>query len=185
MKVLYVHSWPSIRDGATVRHDPTTAPPRENRMPSTPDTTAPARMNRRGGASRALARSWREAVIPLGAGDATAVPILRALTRRILAGWKIPESVTEDVELCVSELATNALIHTAGPVRVRLALRGGTVRLDVADTSPHRACGAIPDIGAECGRGLLIVAVLADRVRTEPYPGCPAGKVTVAEFHLA
>ena len=155
-------------------------------MPPTPATTAAARAHRRGGASRALTRSWREAVIPLGAGDAAAVPILRALARRILAGWKIPESVIDDVEVCVSELATNALIHTSGPVRVRLAMRGGAVRVDVADTSPHHPYGAVPDAGAECGRGLLIVAALADRLTIEPYPGSlTAGKVSVAEFHLA
>ena len=154
-------------------------------MPPTPDTTATARTHRRGGASRALTRSWREAVIPLGAGDGAAIPSLRALARRILTGWHIPESVIDDVELAVSELATNALIHTAGPVRVRLALRGGAVRLDVADTSPHHPHGALPDAGAECGRGLAIVAALADRVHTEPYPGSPtAGKVTVAEFRV-
>lgn len=155
-------------------------------MPPTPAINAPVRAHRRGGASRALTRSWREAVIPLGAGDTAAVPILRAAVRRILAGWKIPEAMIDDVELSLSELATNALIHTAGPVRVRLALRGGAVRLDVADTSPHHPHGAVPDAGAECGRGLLIVAALADRLTTEPYPGSPTpGKVTVAEFHLA
>lgn len=154
-------------------------------MPPTPATTAPVRAHRRGGASRALTRSWREAVIPLGAGDGAAVPILRAVVRRILTGWNIPEAVIDDVELSLSELATNALIHTAGQVRVRLALRGGTVRLEVADTSTVRPASALPGVDAEGGRGLAIVAVLADRLRIEPYPGNPAAKLTVAEFDLA
>ena len=148
-----------------------------------PPTTAPARAHRRGGANRALTRSWREAVIPLGAGDAAAIPILRALARRIMTGWKTPETVIDDVELSLSELVTNALIHTTGPVRVRLVHRRGTVRLEVADTSAHRPGRALPGTDADHGRGLAIVAALANRVSIEPYPGNPtAGKITVAEF---
>lgn len=152
-------------------------------MSPIPATTASVRAHRRGGANRTLTRSWREAVIPLGTGDSAAVPLLRALARRILTEWKIPEAVIDDVELSLSELATNALIHTTGPVRVRLAYRRGTVRLEVADTSTHRPEGALSGTDADHGRGLAIVAALANRVSTEPYPGNPtAGKITVAEF---
>lgn len=152
-------------------------------MPPTPATTTPVRAHRRGGASRALTRSWREAVIPLGAGDTAAIPILRALARRILTGWKLPEAVIDDVELSLSELATNALIHTRGAVRVRLAYRRATVYLEVADTSTHRPKQALPDAEADHGRGLAIAAALAARVSTAPYPGNPTrGKITVAEF---
>lgn len=151
-------------------------------MPPTP--AAPARSRPHPRAVRALARAWREASIPLGPGDTAAVPLLRALSRRILSGWKIPEPVIDDVELAASELATNALIHTPGPVRVRLAHRGGTVRLDVADTSARHPAPAVPGADADHGRGLVIVAALAARVRIEPYPGNPAGKLTVAEFDL-
>ena len=153
-------------------------------MPPTPDTAAPpARPHPR--ATRALTRSWREALIPLGAGDTASIPLLRALSRRILTGWRIPPALIDDVELAVSELATNALIHTRGPVRVRLAHRHGTLRLDVADTSPHHAATPGTDPGGEAlhGRGTGIVAALADRVRTEPAAaGRPVGKVIVAEF---
>ena len=148
------------------------------------DTAAPpARPHPR--AARALARSWREALIPLGAGDTDAIPLLRALCRRILTAWRIPATFVDDVEVAVSELATNALIHTRGPVRVRLAHRRGTVFLEVADTSPYRPEAADPGAGADHGRGLAIVAALADRVRTEPTPGNGAtGKVIVAEFRV-
>lgn len=153
-------------------------------MTPTPDTAAPpARPHPR--AARALAHSWREALIPLGAGDTDSIPPLRALARRILTGWRIPATLIDDVELAVSELATNALIHTRGPVRVRLAHRRGAVCLEIADTSPHRPQAADPGAGAECGRGLAIVTALADRMRTEPTPGNGAtGKVIVAEFDL-
>ena len=147
-------------------------------MPPTP--AAPTRPHPR--AARALTRAWREASIPLGAGDTAAVPLLRALSRRIMSGWKIPEPVIDNVELAASELATNALIHTAGPVLVRLSHRRGTMRLEVADTSAHQPAPAEPGDGAEHGRGLVIVAAVAARIHTEPYPGNPAGKLTVAEF---
>ena len=157
-------------------------------MPPTPDTAPlnPPRARARGGARRALARSWREASIPLGAGDTAAVPLLRTLCRRILHGWHIPADTIDAVELALSELATNALIHTSGPVRVRLAHRGRIVRLDVADTSTHRPMSAAPASRAEHGRGLVLVAALAAGLRVEPYPGHPqAGKLIVAEFDLA
>lgn len=158
-------------------------------MPPTPDTTplTPPRARTRGGARRALARSWREASIPLGPGDTAAVPLLRALCRRILHGWHIPADTIDAVELAVSELATNALIHTPGPVRVRLAHRGATVRLDVADTSTRHPAPATAGAEAEHGRGLVLVAALATAgLRVEPYPGHPqAGKLIIAEFDLA
>lgn len=153
-------------------------------MPPTPEASAPhTRPHRRGGAARALTRFWRETLIPLGAGDTEAVAPLRALTRRILHGWRIPTDLVDDIELAVSELATNALIHTTGPVRVRLSHRHGTVRLDIADTSPYRPEAADPGAGADHGRGLAIVAELADRMHIEPTPGSgTTGKVIVAEF---
>lgn len=155
-------------------------------MPPTPESPTAATRRRRGGARRALSRSWREALIPLAAGDTATVPLLRALTRRVLHGWTIPATLVDDVEVAVSELTTNALIHTRGPVRVRLAHRGGIVRLDVADTSPHDPTPIDAHEYAVHGRGLGIVAELADRVRIEPHPAGPAaGKIVVAEFDLA
>lgn len=157
-------------------------------MHPTPDTTplTPPRVRTRGGARRAPARSWREASIPLGAGDTAAVPPLRALCQRILHGWHIPSDTIDAVELALSELATNALIHTPGPVRVRLAHRGNTVRLDVADTSTHHPTPAAQGSHSEHGRGLILVAALAcEGLRVEPYPGNPqAGKLIIAEFRL-
>lgn len=158
-------------------------------MTPTPDTATPrSPRHRRGGAARALNRSWREAVIPLGPGDTAAVPVLRAITRRVLTGWQIATDRVDDIELAVSELTANALIHTRGPVRVRLAHRRGTLRLDVADTSTHRPEPADADLGEdlENGRGLGIVAALADRMHTEPHSdGRAVGKVTIAEFDVA
>lgn len=120
------------------------------------------------GVRRALRRAWREALVPIGAGDTAAIGPLRAVVRAVLTGWGVSPTRIDDVELIASELTTNAVLHTCGPVRVRLAYRQGALRLDVADTSRHGAKPGGPDLDAECphGWGLGIAAALADHVET-------------------
>jgi anti-sigma regulatory factor (Ser/Thr protein kinase) len=76
---------------------------------------------------------------------------------------------TDTLVLLVSELVTNAVVHTGRPARLRLTVRRAgragrvAVRLEVVDASgraprPRRAAGE--DTG---GRGLELVEVLADR----------------------
>src|SRR5262249_2061909 len=70
--------------------------------------------------------------------------------------------------LLISELVTNAVVHTGCPAVLRLSLPSGavestTVRLEVADTSscaPVRRC---PGSDATGGPGLAPVDCLADR----------------------
>ncbi|MFJ9937757.1 ATP-binding protein [Streptomyces virginiae] len=72
----------------------------------------------------------------------------------------------DDVLLCVSELATNALLHGVPPgrgYRLRMLRYEGTVRVEVHDSGGGRPRIAGRDPGAECGRGLLLVAAVADR----------------------
>ncbi|MGW4504273.1 ATP-binding protein [Streptomyces sp. NPDC004436] len=90
----------------------------------------------------------------------------------------------DDVSLCVSELATNALLHGVPPgrhYRLRMLLFDGTVRVEVADSGGGRPRVADRDPGADGGRGLLLVAAVADRWGTaERRPG----KVVWCEFAL-
>ncbi|MET9425158.1 ATP-binding protein [Streptomyces sp. NPDC006540] len=70
----------------------------------------------------------------------------------------------DDITLCVSELATNALVHGVPPgrgylLRLRLS-EDGTLRVEVHDSGGGRPGVRIPD--GESGRGLLLVAALAD-----------------------
>ena len=71
----------------------------------------------------------------------------------------------------VSELVTNAIVHGAGPLQVMLNYQDGEVTIEVTDGDSHtervkpRADGAAPG-----GRGLRIVASLADRWGTRPSP---------------
>jgi anti-sigma regulatory factor (Ser/Thr protein kinase) len=73
------------------------------------------------------------------------------------------EELVDRAMLVASELVTNAVVHTRGPLRLRLALVAGRLHLAVADVSP-RLLGLAADPGdpdAEGGRGLLVVDQLA------------------------
>jgi anti-sigma regulatory factor (Ser/Thr protein kinase) len=70
--------------------------------------------------------------------------------------------------LLVSELVTNAVVHTGRPAVLRLSLPGGaaeqaTVRLEVADTSDRAPVPRCAGGDATGGRGLALVDGLADR----------------------
>jgi anti-sigma regulatory factor (Ser/Thr protein kinase) len=150
-----------------------------------PQPTPAVMPRRRGGARRALRRAWRECLIPIAARDLTAVGALRGVTRSTLAWWDVPAERRADIDLVLSELVTNALVHTDGPVRVRLTRRGGTVRLDVADTSCAPAHPGAPDLDADAphGWGLTIAEALADRL-TAVDDNTGTGKIISVEFDL-
>ncbi|MEW2414255.1 ATP-binding protein [Streptomyces sp. NPDC046866] len=84
--------------------------------------------------------------------------LARLLTVEQLRGWGLPLEAGAQV---VAELAVNAVAHgrVAGrDFRLELAVRGDTLRVEVADTRVDR----LPVEGGE-GRGLRIVAAYADR----------------------
>ncbi len=94
------------------------------------------------------------------------VPAARAFAGEVLDAWKAPERRPE-VLLCVSELATNAVLHGVPPGRgFRLMTwleRDGLLRVEVHDSGPGRPCAVRPAAGEESGRGLLLVEAVADR----------------------
>ena len=103
--------------------------------------------------------------------DPAEVGRARRWARARLSGSGIgdDEPLAETLILLVSELVTNAVVHTGRPAVLRLLLSGlrdgavGKVRLEVADTS---ACPPVPrcaDGDETGGRGLALVEVLADR----------------------
>ncbi|MEU1849074.1 ATP-binding protein [Streptomyces sp. NPDC019990] len=90
----------------------------------------------------------------------------RRLTRARLAGWSVCEDTCDSAALIVSELVTNAIVHTAS-THIVCELRDGDdlVRIAVRDEGcapgqPHTAGRTRPE--EEHGRGLLLVDALCD-----------------------
>ncbi|MEV7389310.1 SpoIIE family protein phosphatase [Streptomyces sp. NPDC091215] len=108
-----------------------------------------------------------------------AVMHARRFTARTLRRWKVEEA-TDPVLLVVSELVTNALVHTQGPVRLELTLLGGRVRVCVSDSSPRApARPVIVDWESTGGRGLLLVEAVSESFGTVPMAG---GKQVCSEI---
>jgi anti-sigma regulatory factor (Ser/Thr protein kinase) len=79
-----------------------------------------------------------------------------------VAGWPTAPRAGE-LELLVSELVTNAIVHGRPPVSVRLTHVGDEVLVEVEDGSPGTPHRRRPDADEEHGRGLGILATLARR----------------------
>ncbi|MGW3248215.1 ATP-binding protein [Streptomyces sp. NPDC001070] len=92
--------------------------------------------------------------------DPAAVADARAWTDRLLADWKLPELVFTTT-LVVSELVTNAIRYSTGPIQLRL-IRDRALVCEVSDScsaAPHPRHAAPSD---QDGRGLSIVAQLTE-----------------------
>jgi GAF domain-containing protein/anti-sigma regulatory factor (Ser/Thr protein kinase) len=100
-----------------------------------------------------------------------AVMHARRFTARTLRRWNV-QGAADAVLLVVSELVTNALVHTQGPVRVDLMLRGDRVRVCVSDSSPRApAKPVIVDWESTGGRGLLLVEAMSESFGSVPVAG--------------
>ncbi|MFG3046872.1 ATP-binding protein [Streptomyces sp. NPDC048241] len=110
--------------------------------------------------------------------------LARLLAAEQLRSWGLPWEAAAQV---VAELAANAATHGRLPGRsFRLTLHAvrGTLRIEVTDTrGDRRPVRREPGEGDETGRGLLLVAALADRwgVAEDRFPR----KIVWAELDLA
>jgi anti-sigma regulatory factor (Ser/Thr protein kinase) len=91
-----------------------------------------------------------------------------ARSRLAGSGIQADEPLAETLILLVSELVTNAVVHTGRPAVLRLALphvvtEEATVRLEVADHSGRAPVPRCAGDDATGGRGLALVDGLADR----------------------
>ncbi|WP_392842621.1 SpoIIE family protein phosphatase [Streptomyces sp. LN500] len=94
--------------------------------------------------------------------DPAAVSHARTHIAEKLTAWGLTDAAPT-TELIVSELVTNAIRHAQPPIQLRLINHAGSLVCEVADgssTSPHLRRARTLD---ENGRGLFIVAQLAER----------------------
>jgi len=99
--------------------------------------------------------------IALDAGPAAAAEARTEVRAAILA-WDLPVDASVAV-LLTSELMTNAIRHEAGPVIILdLGCGCGRLRVAVHDTSRLLPTLVNAPADAEAGRGLMLVATLAD-----------------------
>lgn len=97
--------------------------------------------------------------------DPAAVSEARRFLRETLTGWRIDEEATDHAVLCLSELATNALIHTGGGCRVQVELHDGVLTTRVHDNGSTLAPPMTRpgDLMPGHGHGLRIVESLVSR----------------------
>jgi anti-sigma regulatory factor (Ser/Thr protein kinase) len=86
------------------------------------------------------------------------------VARRFVAAQleEFPRDLRDVAQLCVSELATNCVVHAGSPFTVRVETTGPLVRVEVTDASPDPAQARQPRTTEAHGRGLQIVSRLAD-----------------------
>jgi anti-sigma regulatory factor (Ser/Thr protein kinase) len=88
----------------------------------------------------------------------------RAFVHERLQGTPVSDDVLADVLVVVSELVSNAVQHGSGDPRLELRLDRSCVHVEVGDDAVNAPPTPRPHDGAAFrGRGLLIVAAVADR----------------------
>jgi anti-sigma regulatory factor (Ser/Thr protein kinase) len=116
--------------------------------------------------------------------------LARLLAVTKLRSWGVSPDLTERAELVVAELAANAVLHGRVPgrcFRLTLALdpTAGRLRIEVSDARGDlrplpRPTETASDPLLTGGRGLTLVAALADHWDCVPYP--PSGKTVRADL---
>lgn len=125
----------------------------------------------------------------------TAVPLARRFLADACVRWGLSEDATASAEIVTSELVTNGVLHARTELELRLTRETGRVRIAVADHSerPPRMPSPLAarpsedgsldppapaDALARHGRGLTLVAALAEDWGHDPNPG--GGKIVWA-----
>jgi anti-sigma regulatory factor (Ser/Thr protein kinase) len=102
----------------------------------------------------------------------SSVPLARHLTLDVLRSWGSPHDL-DDAALLVSELVANVVDHarTEAVLALELALAGDWLRISVADGSAVRPVVRELSQDPPRGRGLQLVAAIADRWGAEDHQG--------------
>lgn len=107
-----------------------------------------------------------------------AVPRARHFAAQTLAGH--PPATVQDVELIVTELVTNVLLHGRHPATLRVSSMAGKVRIEVEDTGRNLPLRMTTNQEAMTGRGLDLIATIASAWGINP--GSSGGKIVWAEL---
>lgn len=131
-------------------------------------------------------RRGRVARISIQRDDLQQVRRLRHYLRGSLQEWEL-DPLIDELELLISEVVTNALVHAGSAVDVRLRRYADRVRVDVRDSDPHPPIiVAVVDAErpveseAESGRGMLIVDAVASA-----WGSSPSGRGKTTWFELS
>ncbi|HYD11069.1 MAG TPA: response regulator [Acidimicrobiales bacterium] len=103
--------------------------------------------------------------------DTSSASRARRFVDEVLSRWRC-DDLLDDVQLLVSELVTNAVVHAGSEVEIAVRLLADSVRIEVVDTAsgaPLRP--SAPAAEDESGRGLLLVETLASAWGVEPLEG--------------
>jgi anti-sigma regulatory factor (Ser/Thr protein kinase) len=116
--------------------------------------------------------------------DGTSLVALRSAVAAHASALGLPPARVNDLVLVAHELASNAVRHGGGSGRLRIWRVDGSVFCEVADTGggflfapPSR----LPALNVSGGRGLWIIAHLADTMRVESGD---TGTVTLVELRV-
>jgi anti-sigma regulatory factor (Ser/Thr protein kinase) len=121
---------------------------------------------------------WTDAEVPREAFDLTARRASVAEARRRTLAWllrrRVGQQAAETAVLVVSELVTNAVVHSGGDViGCALRLGGGLLRIEVTDRGTGRTEPAVrkPAPDDVSGRGLLLVSTVSEAWGVAPAAG--------------
>lgn len=95
--------------------------------------------------------------------------VARHWTRAVVSGWPLQAGVRDDIETAVSELVTNAVVHSSPETDVvtcALQWQGEHVRVEVGQWASDPVLQGVPELRSpgrwsENGRGLLMVDALS------------------------
>jgi serine/threonine-protein kinase RsbW len=109
-------------------------------------------------ATRSLRRTFR--------GEPSQVPLARDFVFRYLNGRHCPAEIVQDILVCATELAANAVLHSrsalpGGHFSVEVVCAGQSVHVAVEDSGGPWTERGRGDISEECGRGLNVVSALS------------------------
>lgn len=101
------------------------------------------------------------------AGELPSLSGTRQFVAATLRSWNL-DRLVDDASIIISELATNAVLHASTDFVVAVSMAGDCIRLSVRDDSPVLPMIRTPLPTTITGRGLILIAALAERWGTDP-----------------